>query len=241
MSGPRTPLRKPRSYFESHCGSPPLKHAALAVAVVAVVTAAGFGVFLAEFDAAVDSTVEVENPNHTPEVFCTDHGGEATTSSGCDPSVPETVERDVGALVAEELSWLPWATLLLIPLLWMFQAAVLHAGSVLADGDGPFADTLAVAGWGMTPGLARTLGVMAIVVYHLRTTPIPGDPEGAITALQATLGGLELVSLLAAAVVGVWAGAVRVYGLAAARNISVGQALVLVTATTFVGLLFEAL
>lgn len=241
MSGPRTPLLLSQAYFQAHDGSPPLKHAALAVAIVAVVTAAGFGVFLAEFDAAVDSTIQVENPNHMPEMFCNSHGEGVATPSGCDPSVPETVERDVGTLVAEELSWLPWATLLVVPLFWLFQAVVLHAGSVLADGEGPFTDTLAVAGWGMTPGLARTLGVMALVVYHLRTTPIPGDPEGAITALQAALGGLGMVSLLAAVVVGVWAGAVRVYGLAAARNISVGQALVLVTATTFVGLLFEAL
>lgn len=243
MSGPRTPLLRPKSYFESHDGSPPLAHAAVAVAVVAVVTAAGIGLFLVEFTAALDATVEMENPEHTPEWACENFGesGMSSTPSGCDPDVPETVERDLGSLVYEELSWLPWAALFIAPVFWVVQALVLHAGGAVVGGEGTFADTLAVAGWGMVPSLARVLAVGSLLIYRLRTTPLPDDPEGAIDALEAALVGLDAVAIVAVLVVAVWAGAVRVYGLAVTHEITVGEALGIVVVTTLVGFLFEAL
>ena len=240
MQGPRTPLLRPQSYFRAHDGSPPLAHAAIAVAVVTLVTAGSMGVFLAEFADAVDATVEMGNPEHTPEMFCDGAGGMTFTPTGCDPSVPETVDRDLGTLVAQEYSWVPWAVLLVVPLFWVFQAAVLHGASALADGQGPFSNTLAVAGWGMVPSVARVLGVGALLVYRLRTTSVPGTPEGAVAALEAAFAGLGTISVVVAAVVSVWAGAVRVYGLAGARRISTGEAFWIVLATTVVGLLFEA-
>ncbi|QLG60450.1 Yip1 family protein [Halorarum salinum] len=242
MSGPRTPLLRPQSYFESHDGSPPLGHAALAVAVVAVVTAGGIGLFLAEFAGALDATVEMENPEHSPEWACENFEGSGmSTPSGCDPSVPETVERDLGSLVYEELSWLPWAALFIVPIFWAVQALVLHAGAAVIGGEGTFADTLAVAGWGMVPSLARVLALGALLIYRLRTTPLPGDPEGAVAALEAAFSGLGAASMVAVLVVAVWAGAVRVYGLAETHDVPVGEALVVVAVTTLVGFVFEAL
>lgn len=117
MPGPRTPLLRPKSYFESHDGSPPLKHAAL------------------------DATVEVENPDHTPEWACENFAESGmSTPSGCDPSVPETVERDLGSIVYEELSWLLWTPLFLVPVFWAVHAPVLHAGGAVVGGEGAFAD-----------------------------------------------------------------------------------------------------
>lgn len=238
MSGPRTPLLHPRAYFESHDGRPPLRHAAAAVAVVTAVLAAGTAVFLGEFAAALDATVEVDNPAHTGETFC-DDAAFTPTPSGCDPSVPETVDREVGAIVAERLSWLPLAALVVVPLLWAWEAVVLHLGSALAGGDGPFVGSLAVAGWGMVPGLARMGVVGGFVLYRLRTAALPADPEGAVAALETAFAGLGSLSLLAAVVVAVWGGAVRVYGLAAVRRVGVGEALAIVGAATLVGLLFD--
>lgn len=238
MRGPRTPLLRPRAYFASHDDRPPLRHAAVAVAVVAVVAAGGMAVFLGEFAAALDVPVEVDNPAHTDETVC-ETSAFTPTPSGCDSSVPETVERDLGAMVAEEFSWVPVAALVVVPAFWVVQAGVLHAGSAVVGGEGPFAGSLAVAGWGMVPGVARTVGVGAFVLHRLRATRVSGDPESAVAAVETAVAGLGSVSLVAAVVVAVWAGAVRVYGLAAARDIEVGAALGVVGATTLVGLVFE--
>ncbi|MFC6787230.1 YIP1 family protein [Halobaculum halobium] len=236
MSRPRTPLLRPDSYFERHDGSPPFAHAAAAVAVVTLVTAGGLAVFLGEFAAALDVPITVDNPAYPGDAFCEDSVLD-DTPSGC--GEPKEVQRSLGALVAEELSWLPPAAVVLVPVFWLVQGGTLHAASALADGEGSFADTLAVAGWGMTPSLARLLAVGALVIHRLRTAALPEEPESAVSALQSAIGGVEVIGLLAAAVVAVWAGVIRTYGLADARDLSVGTAAWIVGALTAIGLLFE--
>ncbi|QZY00467.1 YIP1 family protein [Halobaculum rubrum] len=236
MADPRTPLLRPDSYFERHDGSPPFAHAAAAVAVVTIATAGGLAVFLGEFAAALDVPITVDNPAYPGDVFCEDSALE-DTPSGC--GEPETVERELGALVAEELSWLPPATVVLVPLFWLVQGGVLHAASALADGEGAFADTLAVAGWGMVPSLARLFGVGALVIYRLRTAAPSESPEGAIDALRAAIGGVEAIGVLAAVAVALWAGVIRTYGLADARDHSIGTAATIVGVLTVLGLVFE--
>ncbi|MFC7071124.1 YIP1 family protein [Halobaculum lipolyticum] len=236
MPGPRTPLLRPHRYFEAHDGSPPVAHALAAVAVVTLVTAGGVAVFLGEFAAALDVPVTVDNPAYPGDPFCENTALEMTPA-GCDE--PATVERDLGALVAAEYGWLPGAVFLIVPLFWLLQGAALHAGSAVAGGEGAFGDTLVVAGWGLVPSLVRVGGVGALLVYRIRTTPLPGTADGAADALAAAFAGLESVGLLAAGVVAVWAGAVRLYGLAAARDLSTGEAAAVVGALTLVGLLAE--
>ncbi|MFC7097648.1 Yip1 family protein [Halobaculum marinum] len=236
MAGPRTPLLRPHRYFENHDGSPPVAHALAAVAVVAVVTAGAVAVFLGEFAAALDVPVTVDNPAYPGEPFCEDSAFE-TTPAGC--GEPPTVEREVGALVAEEYGWLPGAAFLIVPLFWLLQGAALHAGSAVVGGEGAFGDTLVVAGWGLVPSLARVVGVGALLVYRMRTTTLPGTPDGAADALATAFAGLDAAGLFAAAVVAVWAGAVRLYGLAEARDLSTGEAGAVVGVLTLLGLLAE--
>lgn len=236
MSRPRTPLLRPSRYYQAHGGSPPFAHAAAAVALVTLVTAGGLTVFLGEFAAALDVAITVDNPAYPGELFCEDSAFD-DTPTGC--TEPREVERSLGALVAEELSWLPPAAVVIVPLFWLVQGGVLHAASALAGGEGAFADTLAVAGWGMVPSLARLLGVGALVVHRLRTAALPETPEGAVGALQAAIGGVEVIGLLTAVAVAVWAGVIRTYGLADARDLSIGGAATVVGVLTVVGLLFE--
>ncbi|MFC7136110.1 Yip1 family protein [Halobaculum litoreum] len=238
MSRPRTPLLRPHRYFEAHDGSPPVAHALAAVAVVTLVTAGAVAVFLGEFAAALDVTVTVDNPAYPGDPFCENSAFE-TTPTGCDE--PATVEREVGALVAAEYGWLPGAAFLVVPLFWLLHGAALHVGSALAGGEGAFGDTLVVAGWGLVPGLVRVVGVGALLVHRLRTTPLPDTPDGAADALAAAFAGLDAVGLLAAGVVAIWAGAVRLYGLAAARDLSTGEAAAVVGVLTVLGLLAELL
>ncbi|UIP00388.1 YIP1 family protein [Halobaculum sp. CBA1158] len=238
MDGPRTPLLRPSRYFAAHDGSPPLAHAVAAVAVVTVATAGGLAVFLGEFAAALDVSITVDNPSYPGDAFC-ENSAFDDTPTGC--GEPETVERNLGALVAEELSWLPPAAVALVPLFWVVQSGILHAASAVAGGDGPFGDTLAVVGWAMLPSLVRLVGIGAFVIHRLRTTTLPGDPEGALAALEAALAGTEAMGLLAAVAVAVWGGVIRTYGLAEARDHTLAEAAGIVVTLTVVGLFFELL
>ncbi|WP_277554163.1 Yip1 family protein [Halobaculum limi] len=236
MAGPRTPLLRPHRYFRRHDGSPPLAHAVAVVAVVTVAVAGGIAVFLGEFAAALDMTTTVDNPAYPGDAFCENSAFE-DTPTGC--SEPKTVEREVGALVTEELSWVPAAALVAVPLFWLFEAGVLHAASALAGGDGPFRDTLAISGWAMAPALVRLAAVGGFLVYQLRTVALSGSVDGAIDALQAAIAGVQTVSLAAALVVGVWGGIIRAYGISEARDHPVREAALVVAVLTVLGLLYE--
>ncbi|WP_435147916.1 YIP1 family protein [Halobaculum sp. P14] len=238
MAGPRTPLLHPQEYFAEQ-SSAPLRDATIVVGAVAVLSAAGASVLLHEFAATLDVMVEVQNPAHTPEWVCEGPNPLNTTRTGCDPSVPETIERRLGALLLEEYSWLPWATLVVVPLLWLVQGVVLHVGSAMFDAEGEFGRSLAVAGWGMAPSLARLFAVGGFLVYKLRTASIGGTPESAVQALEAVVATVGPASMGGAVVVAVWAGVIRTYGLAELRDVSVSDAAALVVVTTVVGLLFE--
>ncbi|WP_435117542.1 YIP1 family protein [Halolamina sp. C58] len=234
MAGPRTPLLRPDRYFGER--PPQLAHAAIVVAVVAVVSAAGVAVFLDQFAAALDTTVTVDNPAYPGDTFCEDPAFEQTPS-GCDE--PPTVERQLGAMVAQELSWLPIAVAVIVPLWWLWQAVVLHAAGSVAGGSGSVGEALPVAGWGMAPSLLRLLVVLGFAIRRLRSVSVPDDPENALAVLQSAIAGIGTVSLLAVLVVALWAGAIRAYGLADSHDLPVPRAAVAVVVLTLVGLLFE--
>lgn len=234
MSGPRTPLLRPGRYFAAHDGTPPLKHAALAVLAVTIATAAGGALIIDQLAAALDVTVTVDNPAYPGDVFC---DGDGDTPSGC--TEPKTVERELGAMVAEEFSWLPFAALLLVPVWWLLQATILHLASALANGEGSFGGTLVAAGWGMVPSLVRIAGVAVFIAISVQSLSVPADPEGAVQALQSALAGAKPLSFALAVLAAVWGGAIRTYGLADARDLSRWTAGWIVGILTVVGLLFE--
>ncbi|WP_073306417.1 hypothetical protein [Halobaculum gomorrense] len=66
---------------------------------------------------------------------------------------------------------------MLVPVFWLVQGGVLHAASALADGEGAFADTLAVAGWA---GVIRTYGLADACDLSLGSA---ATVVGALTAL----------------------------------------------------------
>lgn len=236
MAGPRTPLLRPDRYFEQQDGSPPLAHAAIVVAVVTVAVAAGMAVLIDQFAAALDTTVTVDNPAYPGDSFCEGSAFE-TTPSGCDE--PKTVERNLGAMVADELSWLAPASVVLVPLWWLWQSAVLYGAGSAAGGSGSFADVAVVAGWGMAPSLLRLVAVLGFTIQRLQSVSVPNNPENAIAVLQSAISGIEAVGMVAVLVVAVWAGAIRIYGLAEAHDIPPSTAGLIVGFLTGIGILFE--
>ncbi|MBP1985994.1 YIP1 family protein [Halolamina salifodinae] len=236
MVGPRTPLLRPDRYFEQHDGSPPLAHAAIVVAVVTVAVAAGMAVLIDQFAAALDTTVTVDNPAYPGDSFCEGSTFE-NTLSGCDE--PKTVERNLGAMVADELSWLAPASVVLVPLWWLIQAGVLYVAGSMAGGSGRFVDVATVAGWGMAPSLLRLVAVLGFTIQRLQSVSVPNNPENAIAVLQSAISGIEVVGIVAVLVVAVWAGAIRIFGLAEAHDVPASTAGVIVGVLTVIGFVFE--
>ncbi|WP_411965530.1 Yip1 family protein [Haloferax sp. YSMS24] len=244
MAGPRTPLLKPRAYFASR--TPPFSfgRALLVVGLVTLVLTAGVGGILWTFTEQLDQQVSVDNPDHRPEWACDEYedGGafeDMSPPEGCDPSVPEHVDRRLGDLVWQELSWVPWSMLVLVPLFWVIEAVLLHLGTSLVGGAGRFTDTLVVTAWGMVPSMLRLLVVGAYLVSRLGELSLPSDPEAAVAVLESSLSGLGLVTGLVTLAVVAWATYVRTYGLARGRDIDVADAAVVTVGLSVVGLLFE--
>ncbi|KAB1192284.1 YIP1 family protein [Haloferax sp. MBLA0076] len=246
MAGPRTPLLEPREYFDSK--TPPFDFGRVlaVVALLSIVLTAGVGGIFWTFTQQLDQQVSVDNPDHVPAWSCEQYedGGafdDMSPPDGCDSSVPETIDRRLGDLVWQELSWVPWAMLLFVPLGWVFQGAVLHIGSSLVGGSGRFTDTLVVAGWGLIPSTLRLLVVGSFLVYHLSRVTLPANPNGAVSAIQASLSGLGLLTGAVTLVVVAWATYVRTYGLARGRDVDVGDAALVTVGLSVAGLFFELL
>lgn len=204
---------------------------------VAVATAVGAAVIIDQLATTMAVMVTVDNPDYPGDAFCGENAASQDTASGCDQ--PKTVDRELGALVAEEFSWFPPVAFVVIPIWWLFQAGVLHAASGVVDGEGSFGETLVVAGWGMVPSLVRILGVTAFIAVSVQSLALPSNPEGAVDALQAALAGVQPLSFGLAFLAAVWAGAIRTYGLADVRDLRVSTAAWVVGALTAFGLLFE--
>jgi len=107
------------------------------VAVAAVAAAGGMAVFLDQFAAALDTTVTVDNPAYSGDSFSADSAVDRTPS-GCEK--PETVERYLGAMVADALSWLPPASLVLVAV-W---AGAIRTHGLAETHDAPISTAAAV-------------------------------------------------------------------------------------------------
>lgn len=217
---PRTPLLHPDAFFEER------PHLDVGTALVlglllALVTTAGVGVFGLVFTDALDATVAVDNPAHAPDWVCdmnTDSG--VSTPSGCAEDIPETVDRELGALVWEEfVNLLPFVFVGAL-VAGLLTAVGLHLLSGLGDAQGSFGDTLAVTAWGATPLVVQTVGGVGYLSYRIRGLDLPSQPEAAIDQL-ATLSTFEsqLPLLVLSLVVTAWQAYIWTYGLAHVRDV----------------------
>lgn len=212
---PIDPLVRPGGFFERHPWNRLLGGAAAVVLVLALVSAIGFtamGWVLAD---EMTGTSTVDNPEHTPEWVCEQHG---SSFSGCDE--PETIEVENG-----ELLWEGWTgsgsagyVFLAMLLGWPLVAAALHAASWFAGGEGSFGRTLAVAGWGMAPTVLEVVLAVALWWYQVRTAELASDPEvlvRQIEGIEPLFGGTVLTVAF-----GLWQWYVWTHGLERGRGLS---------------------
>ncbi|MWV65820.1 YIP1 family protein [Halorubrum sp. JWXQ-INN 858] len=164
--------------------------AVLLVGGVAVGTALGIVGLGLVFDATIDETVTVDNPDQPPEWVCESevHGEESPVTAGCDR--PDRIDVDVGAELRDAAAGLFHYGLIGVVVWWGVFAGVLHGGARIAGGNGSFADSLVVAAWAIVPELLRVGIGLAVIGYALATADVGGGGFETIAAdVTAAIGG----------------------------------------------------
>ena len=226
---PRTPLLHPGAFFDERAPTLDVGRALVLGLLLALVTTAGAGLVGWAFVDALDVTVSVDNPAHTPDWVCEQQAEAFTdmsTPSGCGDDVPETVERDLGELVWDEfVGLLPWVLLGAL-LAGLGTAVTFHVLTALAGGEGSFGDTLAVTAWGATPLVVQTVAGGGYTVFRIQRLALPNQPEAAVERLATlTTFGNRLPLVVLALVVTAWQVTIWTHGLRHARNVGFDAAL----------------
>lgn len=113
---------------------------------------------------------------------------------------------------------------------WGVYAAVFHGlSALLYDGEGTFATTLSLTGWGFVPGILGGVVTGALSLYALQGVAFPSDPQQA-AAFGRTLRGQP--AFLAASVLGVvfllWQAFLWTFAVKHARGVTLREAAVTV-------------
>lgn len=218
MAPPSTPLRRPDRYFSERTAS--LGHGIAVGLLTIVVLLAGVCTLGWVFAANIDGTVTVDNPSYPGDAFCDGDSPSSFTSHGCDE--PKQVERNIDHFVWTAVGAIAGRLAIGLPIVLLLVAGALHAGSWLANGEGPFGRTLAVAAWGMVPTLAGMAA--ALVALWLTFDPISVSSGQAPSTLRdqaiAQLDTMRLVGQVSGVLTMAWGAVVWRFGLLHERNVS---------------------
>lgn len=217
MSPPRTPLRRPDRYFGERTASLGRGIAVGLLTVVALL--AGVYALGWVFTANIDGTVTVDNPSYPGDAFCDGDSPGEFTPHGCDE--PEQVERNIDQFIWQAVGSVAGQLAIGLPIVLLLVAGALHAGTWLANGEGPFGHTLAVAAWGLVPTLGGM--VVALVALWLTFDPITVGEQGP-SALRdqaiAQLDTMRLVGQVSGVLTMVWGATIWRFGLYHERDVS---------------------
>jgi hypothetical protein len=196
------------------------------VTVAAVAFVAGLGTV---FTAKIDGTVVVDNPNRPSEAFCEMRSNDTFSEindTGFDCSGPAEIERNVDPLIQRTLGSFYGAMLIGFPIVILVTGILLHAGTALCNGEGSFADTLAVTAWGLSPFLVTMpLGLLALWLLMDPVSVTPGTaPEAIQRTVMASLDPWVPVAVGLNLVGSVWGAAIWTFGLERGRDVTRGQA-----------------
>ncbi|WP_276271085.1 YIP1 family protein [Haloarcula litorea] len=211
----RTFLLRPGQFFERRVDALGGVRAAGLAGLVSVLTTLVLAAVLRAFTQQFGGTVTVDNPAYPGEVFCEDGGVAGTTPRGC--SEPETVQREISALLWQAVTdLLPWLVIGLV-VVWVGLGVALYVGAWLAGGSGSVGATLEVTAWGLVPTLVSSVVAGATLVAFASGADLSGGGSAAllseVRALQAGVSGLVLLAIQlggAAWQAYVWTGGLRV-------------------------------
>ncbi|WP_418282282.1 YIP1 family protein [Halorubrum sp. DTA98] len=171
-------LDRSRAGFSGTAVSPGV--ALVVVCAVTVGTVLGIvGLGLA-FDATIDETVTVDNPDRPPEWVCESsvHDDDSPLTAGCD--APQRIAVDAGTELREAAMGHLHYGLFGVPVWWLLFGVVLHVGARVSGGGGSFGDSLVVAAWAIVPELLRLAAGVAAIWYALATAEIAGGTTESI-------------------------------------------------------------
>ncbi|WP_058365628.1 YIP1 family protein [Haloparvum sedimenti] len=166
----------PNRFFDRR--SPSLGTAFLVVLAVGVGVSLGIVTLGAVFDATIDATVTVENPDRPPEWVCEQHGTDGVHdtddpfASGCDE--PEYIDVDAGSELRDAVGGYVHYGFLGVLLWWVFSAGVFHAAARFAGGSARFGASLTAAAWALVPELLRMAAALALIYAALRSATVTG-------------------------------------------------------------------
>ena len=213
-------LVRPRTFFAER---PPASTLPIAIGVVVLISIATVGTLLllgSILAGAVDTTVTVDNPNHTPEWACESNTAEFTPA-GC--GEPETIERDAGELIQQAINDLVVIALLAPLLMWVLGAITFNLTARLAGGRPSLAGTAAIAGWVALPELLRLGG--ALVAFRVAFSDVTiTDPERGAEVLEAAISSIDPVLWLVSLLVAAWQWHIATGGLMSDADLDRGAA-----------------
>ncbi|WP_254823530.1 Yip1 family protein [Haloglomus halophilum] len=218
MSPPSTPLRRPDRYFSERTAS--LGRGVAVAGLTILVLLAGVYALGWMFAANIDGTVTVDNPAYPGDTFCDGDSPGRFTPSGCDE--PEQVERNIDHFIWKAIGTVAGQLAIGLPIVWVLVAGTLHAGSWLANGEGPFGRTLTVAAWGMVPALLGM--VVTLLAFWVTFDPITvssgQDPAAFRDQAIAQLDAMRLVGQASGVLTMAWGAVIWRFGLLHERGVS---------------------
>ncbi|GAB6878944.1 hypothetical protein JCM17823_12180 [Halorubrum gandharaense] len=231
-----TVLDRSRGFFEHRPAARSLPVALVVVAIVIVAVVFGIYGLGVIFDATIDETVTVDNPNQPPEWVCETHDEDSPLGNSCDE--PDRIDVDAGSEIRDATTgFLHYAPVGGV-VLWLIFGVVLHIGARLADGEGSVGDTFVVAAWALLPEVFRMVAGLAVIHYALAGAEVRDDSMEAlgtdiIAALETTGEPLLLASAITIALQW-W---IVIGGLEVLHDLSRRKAIAVATVFAVLGLL----
>ncbi|WP_280536707.1 YIP1 family protein [Halopenitus sp. POP-27] len=205
----RTALFSPRRFFGASPYGDSLAVGIGVVLFVAIALTVGILTLGVVFDATIDATVTVDNPDRPDDVICEGLGADADSPMYEACQEPAQVERDLGSMLREATSGFLHYGFLGVGLWWVLGAGVIHIGARVAGGaggeTGTIGDSLTVAAWALLPELLRLVVGIAAIYYAIENATIQAaSPEAFRDELLAALAGIETPLLVVSVVTIVW-------------------------------------
>lgn len=200
-----TVLVAPRRFFAESPYRDSLGVAAAIALVVAIAVTLGLVLLGGVFEATIDATVTIDNPDRPDDWVCAQLGSDTDAPMYDACQEPERIDRDLGTMLREATGEFLHYGFLGVAIWWLVAGGVVHVGARLAGGRGSIGESLTVAAWALLPELFRLAVGLVGIYYALARTPIrAASPEGFREELLAAFAAIEGPLLVASVLTIAW-------------------------------------
>lgn len=239
-------VSNPHRYFEEHPPAESIGQAAVIVFVVATLSSLAFLALGWVLSQQIDVTTTVTTMEPWSDARCepfremNNSSNVSSLPEPCTIDEPRTKEVHLGekaySVFAERVPLVFFGILIG----WPITAVGLHVLSALAESEGSFANTLAVAGVGMAPSVLQTFAVTGTMAWQAQSMTFGSDPTTVGNRLREMAeAGSHPVVIIAILVVAVWQAWIWAAGLERARNMHPGDAKFAAGVVALLGAIFS--